>query len=203
MNVVKRTEPTKLKADDVDNTLPNKEVNAGFRTFGVVNEEHNETSAHGGGGGDGGVGVGGGGIVRTRVLQKSIVGNYETFTGPFGPRPICYVDWTASGRAIEQIESFISKNIQTLYGNTHTTTSITGNCTQVCHYSLSDLKRPGHQSTCYRHEARQIIAQAVNAKVTGRAAEDCVLFTGNGTTSAINKLVTALGLDKSLPEVES
>jgi selenocysteine lyase/cysteine desulfurase len=69
-----------------------------------------------------------------------------------------------------------------LYGNTHTTTSITG-----------------HQSTCFRHEARQIIAEAVNAKVTGRAAEDVVIFTGNGTTAAFSKLVASLGLNIPLP----
>lgn len=63
------------------------------------------------------------------------------------------------------------------YGNTHTTTSITG-----------------HQSTCFRAEARQIVAECCNAKITGKAAEDTVLFTGQGTTSAVNKLIDLLGL---------
>eukprot|EP01034_Spumella_vulgaris_P024591 gene24590-30957_t len=68
------------------------------------------------------------------------------------------------------------------YGNTHTTTSVTG-----------------HQSTCFRHEARQIIAESVNAKVTGKAAEDVVIFTGNGTTAAAKKLIEAIGLHLPFP----
>ena len=51
------------------------------------------------------------------------------------------------------------------------------------------------QSTRFRHESRQIVAEAVNAKVTGRGAEDVVIFTGSGSTSAINKMVKVLGLD--------
>ena len=47
------------------------------------------------------------------------------------------------------------------------------------------------------------MAEAVNAKVTGKAATDMVLFTGNGTTAAVNKLVHALGLHLPLPEVRS
>jgi hypothetical protein len=44
-------------------------------------------------------------------------------------------------------------------------------------------------------------AEAVNAKVTGRASVDVVLFTGNGTTGAVNKLVDSLGLQYPLPLV--
>lgn len=43
------------------------------------------------------------------------------------------------------------------------------------------------------------MAEAVNAKVTGRAAVDAVLFTGSGCTSAINKLVKILGLHLPAP----
>jgi selenocysteine lyase/cysteine desulfurase/tRNA(Ile)-lysidine synthase TilS/MesJ len=56
------------------------------------------------------------------------------------------------------------------------------------------------QSTCYRHEARQVIAEAVNAKISGRAAVDVVVFTGNGTTSAVDKLVHSLDLHLPLPD---
>ena len=112
-----------------------------------------------------------------KALSNDIIGNYAPFEGPFGTKPIVYADWTASGRALSKIESYIQNNVMQYYGNTHTTISITG-----------------HQSTCFRHESRQIIAQAVNAKITGRAAEDVVLFTGNGTTASVQKLVYALGL---------
>jgi len=116
-------------------------------------------------------------------LGNDVIGSLKTFITPYGNRPIVYSDWTASGRGLKHIESYIQHEVITLYGNTHTTTSITG-----------------HQSTCYRHESRQIIAQATNAKITGRAAEDIVIFTGNGTTAAVNKLVLALGLHLQLPD---
>lgn len=46
------------------------------------------------------------------------------------------------------LQAYLADQVVPLFGNTHTTTSITG-----------------AQTTCFRHEARQIIAQAVNAKV--------------------------------------
>lgn len=116
------------------------------------------------------------------ILRNDIVGSFKRFTGPYGPKSLIYADWTASGRALQQIEFYISSEVLDSYGNTHTTTS-----------------RTGHQSTCFRLEARQIVAQAVNAKITGRAADDVVLFTGNGTTSAVSKLVLSLGLHVPLP----
>ena len=47
-----------------------------------------------------------------------------------------------------------------LFGNTHTNTSITGS-----------------QSTAFVAEARQIVAEECNAKITGKASQDVVLFT--------------------------
>ena len=117
-----------------------------------------------------------------RDLRESIIGTYEKFVSPYGDRPIIYADWTASGKCVKKVEDYIAENVIPLYGNTHTTTSITG-----------------HQTTCFRHEARQIVAEAVNAKITGRAAVDVVVFTGNGTTAAINKLILSLGLNTPLP----
>jgi hypothetical protein len=35
----------------------------------------------------------------------------------------------------------------------------------------------------------KIIAESTNAKITGRGAEDVVLFVGSGSTGAINKMV--------------
>lgn len=43
------------------------------------------------------------------------------------------------------------------------------------------------QSTLYRHEARDIIRNAVNA-----SEHDSVIFTGNGSTSSVHKLVSSL-----------
>jgi hypothetical protein len=78
---------------------------------------------------------------KVDAMLADIVGNYSKFSGPFGEKPVCYVDWTASGRAMKSVENYIDQHVLPLYGNTHTTTSITG-----------------YQSSCFRHEARQIIA---------------------------------------------
>ena len=63
---------------------------------------------------------------RKDKLQTDIVGSYCKFQTPFGDKPVCYVDWTASGKAVASIEKYILSNVLLLYGNTHTTTSITG-----------------------------------------------------------------------------
>ncbi|CAH0490865.1 unnamed protein product [Peronospora farinosa] len=111
------------------------------------------------------------------LIARNIVGRQTLFESPFGARVLCYADFTASSKSLQCIEDYLNQEVMPLYGNTHTTTSITG-----------------LQTTCFRHEARQIVAQAVNAKITGRGAEDCVLFTGQGSTSAVVKLVQVLGL---------
>lgn len=113
------------------------------------------------------------------LVTRNVIGRQTLFESPFGSRALCYADFTASSKPLQCIEDYLNREVMPLYGNTHTTTSITG-----------------LQTTCFRHEARQIVAQAVNAKITGRGAEDCVLFTGQGSTSAVNKLVQALGLQQ-------
>ncbi|ETN23383.1 hypothetical protein PPTG_02964 [Phytophthora nicotianae INRA-310] len=110
-----------------------------------------------------------------RDMADNMIGRNVPFQSPFGTKAQVYADYTASGKSLECIEKFIHDHVMPTYGNTHTTTSVTG-----------------LQTTSFREEARQVIARAVNA----RENKDVVIFAGQGCTSAINKLVTALGINK-------
>mmetsp|Transcript_29052 Transcript_29052/g.32590 ORF Transcript_29052/g.32590 Transcript_29052/m.32590 type:complete len:1297 (-) Transcript_29052:13-3903(-) len=91
--------------------------------------------------------------------------------------PMIYCDFTASHRPLKSIERYIRETCLPYYGNTHTNTSVTGG-----------------QSSAFVSESRQIIAEACNAKITGKASLDVVLFAGNGTTGAVRLLIDCLGL---------
>lgn len=115
--------------------------------------------------------------VATEVVRKDQLGRFEPLRTPFGLKPLVYADWTASARALRHVERFVSAVILPLYGNTHTATS-------AC----------GAQSSSFVAEARRIVGEFCSARTTGKAASDVVLFCGAGTTSAVNKLVSILGL---------
>ena len=117
-------------------------------------------------------------------VTKDMLGSGTTFSSPFEWKagnavkvPLVYCDFTASHRPLKSIEKYIEDVCMPYYGNTHTNTSVTGS-----------------QSTAFCSEARQIIAEACGAKITGKASQDVVLFAGNGTTSAIQLLTDCLGL---------
>ena len=83
----------------------------------------------------------------------------DTKTDRYVSVPMVYCDQTASNRPLSSVEHYIQETCLPLYGNTHTNTSVTGS-----------------QSTAFVAEARQIVAEGVNAKITGKAALDVVLF---------------------------
>eukprot|EP00090_Calanus_glacialis_P001177 TRINITY_DN10816_c0_g1_i1.p1 TRINITY_DN10816_c0_g1~~TRINITY_DN10816_c0_g1_i1.p1 ORF type:complete len:1070 (-),score=297.95 TRINITY_DN10816_c0_g1_i1:54-3263(-) len=106
-------------------------------------------------------------------IHQNVIGAETTFLSPFGRKKVVYCDYTASGKSLKFIEDFIASEVLPLYGNTHTTTSVT---------SL--------QTTLYRHEARDIIRNSCNA-----GELDAVIFTGSGCTGAVHKLINALKLE--------
>jgi hypothetical protein len=99
-------------------------------------------------------------------LVEDMIGHLQSFNSPLEWKagspfkvPLVYCDFTASSRPLRSIEEFLFQTCLPFYGNTHTNTSITGS-----------------QSVAFVSEARQIIAEACNAKITGKASQDVVLF---------------------------
>ncbi len=106
------------------------------------------------------------------TIRSAVIGRDDVVEGPFGPKPVVYADYTASGRSLDFIEDYVRSAVLPLYANTHTESSGTG-----------------LQTTRYREEARAIIAECV-----GATDDDVVLFCGSGSTYAIDKLIGVLGL---------
>nr|WP_319247965.1 aminotransferase class V-fold PLP-dependent enzyme [uncultured Celeribacter sp.] len=106
-------------------------------------------------------------------IRHSVIGDGDLIPGPYGPRPLVYADYIASGRALSFLESTIENQVLPLYGNTHTETSYTG-----------------RETTALREEARCTIAKAV-----GATDSHAVIFTGSGATAAIDRLVRGMGIE--------
>ena len=104
------------------------------------------------------------------VVREDIIGALKPYASPFGTMPTVYADWVASGRAVYQIEAFISENVLPAYGNTHTLSSF-------CGASMTNA----------REEARSKIAKMTNSR-----GDDVVLFAGDGATGAFTKLLLSL-----------
>jgi len=104
-------------------------------------------------------------------LRQQIVGVDSTFKTPFGERLMVYCDYTASGRCLRFVESYL-QSLQRVYANTHTEDDITGR-------SMSQLLR----------EAEEAIKKSVNAGPGGR-----IIACGTGATGAIDKLQQIVGV---------
>lgn len=106
-------------------------------------------------------------------IRESVIGRDTAVVTPFGLRRVTYADYTASGRSLSFIEDYIRDRVLPLYANTHTETSGTG-----------------LQTTRFREDAREIIRESVGANKT----EHAVIFAGSGSTGAVDRLVSILGI---------
>jgi selenocysteine lyase/cysteine desulfurase len=112
---------------------------------------------------------------RRQRLAADLIGNDAVIDGPFGPKPLVYADYVASGRALGVIERFILDKVLPLYANSHTEAS-------YC----------GAFMTGMRHRARQLIAEQC-----GAGSEYAVIFAGSGATAGLNRLVHLFGIPAS------
>lgn len=104
-------------------------------------------------------------------LRDGMIGRDATLETPFGQRPMMYADYTASGRALHQIEDQIER-LSGLYANPHTVDSATGRA-----------------SSGWMHDAEAVIRRSVHA-----GPGDCLIACAAGATGAIHKLQEILGL---------
>ncbi len=105
-------------------------------------------------------------------IRAGVIGDDQVMDGPYGRRRVTYADYTASGRALDFLEDVIRDEVLPRYANTHTESSGTG-----------------LQTTRLREDARRIIRECVNGDES-----TAVVFTGSGTTGAINTLIGILNL---------
>ena len=108
---------------------------------------------------------------RLDEVRKGLVGADQMLVTPFGEKPFLYADYTASGRALRQVEDVV-RRLMADYANPHSEDSATGRA-----------------SNRWMREAEAVIRKAVNA-----APDDCLLPCAAGATGAIHKLQEILGL---------
>nr|CCA24615.1 cysteine desulfurase putative [Albugo laibachii Nc14] len=110
-------------------------------------------------------------------ITSEILGRDILFETPFGRKHLLYADYTASGRCLASVENVIREKVLPVLSE------------QRSSYE------PLRQSRNLENDARKLIAEAVNADVYSATAQDELLFTGPGATSAIIHLVRILGMD--------
>ncbi len=105
------------------------------------------------------------------TVRDGLIGADRMLATPFGTKPFLYADYTASGRALRQIERQVEA-LMLDYANPHSEDSATGRA-----------------SNRWMKDAEAVIRKAVNAD-----PDDCLLACAAGATGAIHKLQEILGL---------
>ncbi|CAF1221940.1 unnamed protein product [Adineta steineri] len=120
-------------------------------------------------------------------IDSNVIGRDLFIITPWGQRKVIYADYTASGRALKFIEKYMTETIRPLYGKNI--------CFRMYSVPFSYANTHSEHSACalqttrFREASRALIKEYVHA-----TDDDVVIFTGSGSTAAINKLVGVLGL---------
>lgn len=109
-------------------------------------------------------------------LADGLIGKDAFMDGPFGPKPLVYADYVASGRALMQVERFVLEHVLPYYANSHTEAS-------YCGGFITRLRRD---------------ARAAVARCCGADDAHAVIFAGSGATAGINRLVHLFGVHAAI-----
>ncbi|GJJ68790.1 hypothetical protein EMPS_01136 [Entomortierella parvispora] len=110
--------------------------------------------------------------ILVRELQKDIIASPLIADPAFGQKKSIYTDFFASSKPLKRFETIMMEKVLPFYANTHTSTTSTSKCTS------SSVKK-----------ARETVARCTNAISTvGHQHQAAVIFSGDGSTSAINKI---------------
>ncbi len=113
------------------------------------------------------------------AIRAGQIGKDTFIPTPTGPKRMIYADYIASGRPLQQVETFVAEEVLPFYANSHTEDS-------YC----------GAVMTRMREEARGMIA----AKCGANPEHHAVIFSGAGATAALNQLVHLFGIREALAE---
>ena len=105
-------------------------------------------------------------------LRRGVIGADATLRTPEGEKPLLYFDYIASGRFHRAVEDELATRVLPYMANTHTESSSTGRL-----------------MTRYYEDAFRRIGRYLNA-----GPDDVIIPVGAGSTGAVNRLITILGL---------
>ncbi|MFO8073291.1 MAG: aminotransferase class V-fold PLP-dependent enzyme [Polyangia bacterium] len=109
---------------------------------------------------------------RLRYLRRNVLGREAVIDTPFGPRRRVYFDYVASGLPFAPIEDLLAEQVLPQMANTHT-----------------ESNSSGRRMTHLVEQANRTVGESLGAR-----EDDVVIFTGAGSTAAINRLILAMGL---------